>query len=407
MLPRLPFHSEVGHLFHCYMMDWMSGSGSGASNETSDDLTCAARSIQEPSAPLPYSRALVLVMKILFGFALYSTFIAGSFLNIFVFYLIIRYKKLHTLTFKISLQIVVLDLLQLYGIHIFRLVTVITDEWVFGTGMCIVSAFVLQCLTVARACIMCVFVIDRFLSIFTPYFYPRHSNKIAVTLSVIAWVFSVLSQLPLLPGLFDCFEYTSTLCAASSACGQLCGLYNWLFFSLVFIPTTLIPVVLYALLYWKVRKIKRDDIAVGGQSSGNSRKKRDWKTAITFFLLFLASFVLTTVTFSFILIFASLLRTIGPSPVVYVGLVISISVSTLIEVVDPIVIMRHSDVKEVLREIKTKLCGRCGLGQNQNQDRNQELDRVTPARSVQHLRAITVVQERVEQEQEQEQEKQL
>ena len=116
MLPQflcLPFHSEVGHLFHCYMMDWMPGSGSGASNETSDDLTCAAHSIQEPSDPLPYSRYLVLVMKTYFGFALYSTFIAGSFLNIFLFYLIIRYKKLHTLTFKISVQIVVLELLQI------------------------------------------------------------------------------------------------------------------------------------------------------------------------------------------------------------------------------------------------------------------------------------------------------
>ena len=59
--------------------------------------------------------------------------------------------------------------------------------------------------------------------------------------------------------------------------------------------------------------------------------------------------------------------------------------------------MRHSDVKEVLREIKSKLCARCGSGQNQNQDQNRE---VTPARRVQHLRAITdlEVQQRVDQE---------
>ena len=139
-----------------YMMDWMSGSGSGdlpASNETSDDLTCAAHSIQEPSVLMSYSRGLVLVTKILFGFALYSTFIVSSFLNIFLFYLIIRYKKLHTLTFKISLQIVVLDLLQLYGTYIFRLVTVITDEWVFGTGMCIVSAFVFHAVSHSCPCL--------------------------------------------------------------------------------------------------------------------------------------------------------------------------------------------------------------------------------------------------------------
>ena len=260
----------------------------------------------------------------------------------------------------------------------------------------------MQCLTVARACIMCVFVIDRFLSIFAPYFYPRHSNKIAITLSVIAWASSVLFQVPFLPGLFDCYRYFSDqgLCVASSSCGQFCGPYSRLYSSLTFLPASLISVVLYVLLYWKVRKIKRENISIGCNAS---QRRRDWKTAITFFLLFLASFVLTTVTFSFIIIFASLLRTSGPSPVVYVGLVISISVSTLIGVVDPIVIMRHSDVKEVLREIKTKLRQRSGLEQSQNQDRNRELDRVTPARSVQHSGATTVVQRTVDQEQEQEQ----
>ena len=385
-------------------MDLMSGSGSGdlpVSNETSDDLTCAARSIQEPPAALPYSEYLVLVTKTYLSFAFSSTFIAGSFLNIFLFYLIIRHKKLHTLTFKISLQMVVLDLLQLYGITLFRLVTVITDEWVFGAGMCEVAGYIFQCLTLARTFIMCVFVIDRFLSIFAPYFYPRHSNKIATTLSVIAWVSSVLIPLPMVPGLLDCYRFNSTQCVADALCSRLCSLYNLLYFGFVFIPTTLTPVVLYALLYWKVRKIKRQNFPIGGESQLS--RKKDWKTAITFFLLFLASFLLTTGALTLIFIFASILRFYGPSPALYVCLVFSISITTIIGVVDPIVIMRHSDVKEVLREIKTKLCGRCGLGQRQNQDRNWEPDRGTPgpARSVQHMRATTVVQQTVDLEQEQ------
>ena len=402
----LPFRSEVGHLFHCYMMDMMSGSGSGdlpVSNETSDDLTgtCAARSIQEPPAALPYSEYLVLVTKTYLSFAFSSTFIVGSFLNIFLFYLIIRHKKLHTLTFKISLQMVVLDLLQLYGITLFRLVTVITDEWVFGAGMCVVAGYIFQCLTLARTFIMCVFVIDRFLSIFAPYFYPRHSNKIAATLSIIAWMSSVLIPLPMVPGLLDCYRFNSTQCVADALCSRLCSLYNLLYFGFVFIPTTLTPVVLYALLYWKVRKIKQQNFPIGGESQ--SSHKKDWKTAITFFLLFLASFLLTTGALTLIFIFASILRFYGPSPALYVCLVFSISITTIIGVVDPIVIMRHSDVKEVLREIKTKLCGRCGLGQWQDQDRNREPDRGTPgpARSVQHLRATTVVQQTVDLEQEQ------
>ena len=125
-----------------------SGENSTVSNVT-DDLTCAACSIQD-------SPVVVKVYSIL---DFYSTFIAGSFLNIFLLYLIIRYKKLHTLTFGVSLQIVVLNLLQLYGASIFRLVTVITSKWVFGTGMCAFTGLIIILVYVGRNFLMCDFVI--------------------------------------------------------------------------------------------------------------------------------------------------------------------------------------------------------------------------------------------------------
>ena len=239
------------------MMELMSGSGDSppASNVT-DDLSCAARDIQGPPDTPPYSEALLLAVKILLTIIYYTTFIASSLLNIFLLYLIIRYKKLHVLTFSISLQIVALDLLQLYGSFLFRLVTVITDKWVFGTVMCALSGFIFQLVYSARSLLMCVFVIDRFLSVFAPYFYPRHSKKITITLSVVAWLITLLSHMLMLPGVLDCIRYAATegICIFSGTCSQPCAIFGRVYLSLIFIPSTILPIVFYILLCGKVRE---------------------------------------------------------------------------------------------------------------------------------------------------------
>ena len=349
-------------------MELMSGSGDdGSAFNVTEDLICAARSIQEPPAPLPYSEALVLVVKVYLALIFYSTFIAGTVLNIFVLFLVIRYKKLHTLTFGISLQIVMLNLIQLYGAIIFRLVTVITETWVLGIAVCVISGCIFHTVYNARGFLMCVFVIDRFLSIFAPYFYPRHSKKLIIPLCVTFCVISFLLQLLLLPGLLDCYSFSPTqgLCFLRG-CSNSCSIFGRVYFILVLIPTTLIPVVLYAVLYCKVKKIKRTDNVVAPVGEDGRSAARDWKAAITFFLLFLNSFLLTTTSVGITIVLGALLSR-WPSPILYILTAVSTSTTSLVVVADPIVIMRHSDVKEVLREIKTKLCGRCGSQRGQNQ----------------------------------------
>ena len=206
-------------------MELMSGSGDDSAFNVTEDLICAARSIQEPPAPLPYSEALILVEKVYLALIFCFTLIAGTLLNIFVLFLVIRYKKLHTLTFGISLQIVVLNLIQLYGAIIFRLVTVITETWVLGIAVCVISGYIFNTVYNARAFLMCVFVIDRFLSIFAPYFYPRHSKKLIIPLCVSFCVISLLLQLLLLPGLFDCYSFSPTqgLCLLRG-CNNSCSI---------------------------------------------------------------------------------------------------------------------------------------------------------------------------------------
>ena len=323
-------------------MELMSGSGDdGSAFNVTEDLICAARSIQEPPAPPPYSEAVVLIVKVYLAVVFYSTFIAGTLLKIFVLFLVIRYKKLHTLTLGISLQIVVLDLIQLYGAIIFRLVTLVTDIWALGAGVCVASGYILNVAFSARAFLMCVFVIDQFLSIFAPYFYPRHSKKLAISLCITFCVITCLLPLPALPGLLDCYAFLPTqgLCALYS-CTNSCTVFRGVYFTLVLIPTTLIPVVLYAVLYWKVKKVKRTDNAVapvgGSAARDKAQKKKDWKAAITFCLLFLNSLLLTTVSIGITILLINFLSR-WTSPILYILLAVSTSTTSLLVVADPIV----------------------------------------------------------------------
>ena len=269
------------------------------------------------------------------------------------------------------------------------MVTIFTEKWVFGASMCVISAYIFQAAYAIRSSLMCVFVIDRFLSVFAPYFYPRHSKKITITLSVVSVTATLLFLLPQLPGLLDCFSYVQAqgLCVFNSYCSESCRSYGLIYFNIVFIPTTLIPVVLYVLLYWKVKKIQHADASLGTQSVGGRR--RDSKAAITFFLLFLSTFLLTSLFIGLMIILVHILRSSGPSPVIYILLAVSNSAPYFIPITDPIVIMRHGDVRNVLREVK--LCGwGCWLKYNQ----------VAPASSV--PKSSTKVGERREQEQQQE-----
>ena len=249
-----------------------------------------------------------------------------------------------------------------------------------GTGFCVVTGFIFIFVRVARSFLMCVFVIDRFLSVFAPYFYPRHDKKIAITLSVVAWILALLFQLPAFPGLLDCYGFALDRfqCGYLGLCNQSCLVYGRVYVIVVFVPTTLLPVVLYISLYLKVKKIKKANVApVGGE---NQPAKQDWKLVITFFLLFLTVFVMTAPPSVLLVILSETLSNV-PAQAGFAILAFLFSVPSFLVIADPIVIMRHSDVKEVLRKIKTKICGRCGSSSRQDTDQVELRDLNPPTTS--------------------------
>lgn len=341
-----------------WLDDMWDGSGSADSNLTEVDplsnltlLSCAVRSIRNTRV-LPYSPALTTTVRsfqIIFYIIICTL---GITLNSLVIVLVAKYRKLQTLSFGIALQVVVLDSILSSTVLLLRPITSIAKGWLFGEHMCIITAYIYLTYLLLRTLLMFEFVIDRFLSVFFPYSYPKHSVKVMVVLSIGIWVFSIAVRI--IPGYLDCYAYVSTsyLCVQSARCGPSCIAAANANLGFVFGPATVTPIILFGILYWKARRIQKKMVAVtGGGDSGGDVRKREWKATITFFLLFVAVFALTTPVIFTNILLATISRKIGPSPVIFVVRSLLSMMTSFLVVADPIVIMRNKDVKEIISKI--------------------------------------------------------
>lgn len=335
--------------------------GSDFTNSSDGYMTCAAKTIQGP-VELPYSMDLITSVEVIlmtFNIAIYCV---GFSFNGFVVFLVAKYKKLHTRSFAASLQVVVLNLVLLFFLCFLRPVTMGVREWVFGEVMCILTGFFYFMAFVVRAMLMFTFVVDRFLSIYFPYCYPKHSVRIISILSIVAWSLGAISAFFNLPGIMDCYGFVpyAYLCSQSARCNLVCSIFSLIFLGSIYLPCTTIPIFLYGAMYYKARKAKEslNNIApapVAGEVYTSDIPRGHKKATITFFLLFTTVFLLMLPALAITAILTLVIHVVGSSPVVYVFYAFSTSSISLLSITDPIVIMRDKDVKEALTDLKKKI----------------------------------------------------
>ena len=335
----------------------MGESGSAYTNFTEvDNLTCAASNIQGP-VELPYSSTFSVSLRsvqAIFNIILVSV---GVFLNGMVIVLVAKYKKLQTHSIVISLQVMALDLL-LSLIFLLSVVNSIANRWLLGEYMCAITGMSVFITTLARTLLMFVFVIDRYLSVFWTYRYPKHKVKVILCLSIASWLISILMSIPLFPGILDCYNFQAIvwICSFNSGCNKNCSIFSIIFFTALVIPFTVLPIFLYIKLYWRGRKIRKATVA---EVSATDLIQREWKATITFFLLFLSVFLVTVPNITVSVIISRVYPDDEPPPAVYVLSVVSVSVLSLLIITDPIVIMRNKDMREILYEVKASVIQKC------------------------------------------------
>ena len=317
-------------------------------NET-QSLTCAARSIQQEVTYNSTSNMVLRSFKIISSILI---IIFGVLLNSMVLVLVKKFKSLQTFSFAIALQVIAIDLIRSSITHPAILVTAIANKWLFGEYVCILTGFVNFSSILARIVLMLTLVIDRFCSIFMPFYYPNRRRKIMLSLSLAAWSLAILLCTLMLPGLIDCYTYVpqGSGCYYSLRCNRQCTiLLNFTVF-FVILPFSIVPIFLFGALFWKAKKIKkRTVLALNDLTDNGSATKRNWRATITFFLLFIVQFV---VFIPLVLALTFLRFIFSSSPWLNFIQILSANLLALLVIVDPLFIMRDRDMRIAMAELK-------------------------------------------------------
>ena len=338
-------------------------SGSGIEDDNTS-LSCQQR--LEEGFPLSLSTTIantIRYIQIIYYTICYPT---AFLLNMFVIFIITRFKKLHTMTFYFALQIIIVNVANIIIFFPSSMANAVEDRFVF-TGLCPVMGFITSFLLSARNLLMFVLVADRFCLIFLPFWYSRHRARVVIPLSIAGWLIPFTITLLLVTVLPDCFNFQrlTWVCLWGGGCKYvaLCTSYSAFLTTLINVGT-IVAFLLYLALLCKAKKLRNKVTVLQSNGTIEERKiekrnkKREQRANTTFLILFIA---LVGVTFP-----AYIVLTLGnvalnalnirPQPAGFtIASIFLASLYVLIFVMDPIVIMRNQDVREVLQTIMAKL----------------------------------------------------
>ena len=330
--------------------DSLSNNSSMSINET-QSLICAARNIQQ-DVSLPYSTTLTSILRsfeIIFNI---HAIAFGALLNFMVLVLVKKFKSLQTFSFAIALQVIVIDLIIVSFHHPTSLVTALANKWVFGEYVCVIVGFAIILTFIIRMVLMLTLVIDRFCNVFMPFYYPKRRKKIMLSLTLAAWSLTILMCIIMLPGLNDCYNFVPEGwgCYASPRCNGRCTIISNAIFSLIVLPSGIVPIFLYSALFWKAKKIKKSTVSAANDLTDNGNTtRREWRATITFFLLFMAVFVVTVPP----IFLYYILELIFPSST-WVNIIQRFSSNMIpsLVILDPLFIMRDRDMRIAMAQLK-------------------------------------------------------
>ena len=326
-------------------------------NTSNETLTCAARNIQGP-VELSHPVLVSLTIRcLLILYYMYTGFF-GVFLNIFVIYLVCKFKSLRTTEFVFATQIVAVGAMRSIFLLPLQMVSAMVNQWLFGAYMCAIVGDVSFNLGTLRAGLMLAFVSDRFLNVFAPYTYPRYRVRVLVAKHVVIYTNAALCTV--LYAVFDCesFSVSTWTCRYNVDCSRQCSILGAVYFWTYFLPCNMLPIVLYLVLF---RKAKREAETMRPPATASTdpgehttaERERVVRATITFSLMFFALF-LATFPPTILLALIDIVDPLATSEnTLWYYIMESLALNTFIlsSIADPIFILRNRDVKEALPKV--------------------------------------------------------
>ena len=240
----------------------------------SAEPTC--HEIQVKGLPLPLSPTTADIMRSLQIIYYIASFLLGMALNTFLISIMATNKKLKQVTYWYAGQITVLDLLNAMVIFPTSAVNAIANSFPF-TGLCSVLGLMATFLPICKSLLMATLVVDRFCTVYMPFWYNNNQTKVVAATSLIAWVVAMILSLILATGLLDCyaFQQFTWSCQLGEGClhQAACTAFR------TFVTTTLtlgslVAFLLYCVLLIKARKIRnRIEASMANERSQEEREE--------------------------------------------------------------------------------------------------------------------------------------
>ena len=233
-------------------------SGSGMEDDN-NNTSISCPQLLEQGFPLSLSTTTANTIRYI-QITYYSLCYPTAFLlNAFVIFIIARFKKLHTTTFYLALQIIIINVANILMFFPSSMANATADRFVF-TGLCPALGFLTSFLFSSRNLLMFVLVADRFFLIFAPFWYSRHRVKVVIPLSIAGWI--VPLTITLIPAIVlpDCFNFQrfTWVCLWGGGCKYvaLCTSYS-VFLTTLINAGTFVAFLLYLALLWRAKKLKK------------------------------------------------------------------------------------------------------------------------------------------------------
>ena len=292
-------------------------------------------------------------------------------LNGFVLFAIIRFKVLQQRTFIIALQIIIAHFIASFTVLPTSVVSAIADRWFFGSIGCNILGVLHDLHLSVRYVFMLVLTLDRVFNVFFPFFYIRHGSKLALIMSLIAWLILFVRILLSIEGVLSCYAYVPILkaCTGIGSCSSACNVYLATWITSVVVFTQISPFVLSIAMCIKGKLLNRRLSVNSGTSimvamtddppavTSKRRPIRQWqqdsRAMTTVVILFVAFIVCTIPPFILYFIQFVIFSALGIFPPPAFSAVYMLVGSTLLyfqTVADPIVIMRNQDFRIAVRQ---------------------------------------------------------
>ena len=287
-------------------------------------------------------------------------------LNFYLFIIVIKFPVLHQRSLYLSLQIIVVEILYHLLIPASILISTIHGEWIFGQVVCNITGMIHDGFAMLRFTMTLVFTIDRFISVYKPFF--KHGASIAWILSTVMWLITLTRAILPLFGILDCYTYIPTFktCTAFTGCSDSCEYFVGWSVGVIILTGVVLPLCLYILIFLIIRRIMRyHEILQESIQKGRKRESREnriirlynhmqhnRKKFVTIFIL-LTSIAGSTPAFT--LYIASLFHK-EPNQILFItNMLIGRMAFNFIPMFDSLAFIRHQDIKEVTSKLLQSL----------------------------------------------------